>query len=80
VNFRNANVTLFKSEVGQDAQRVPKTTLPVPSHATVGAGNSDRLQIMTLDGVRWVALSDVEVDVHFATRRRSRASYERRAR
>lgn len=59
IGFRSPIVTLFMSERGQDGQRVPRETLAVPMHGqAIGGG---RLQIMTLDGPRWVAQADVDV-------------------
>lgn len=50
------------SESGQDGQRVPKATLPVPVIATSSDPANQRLAIMTLDGPRWVAADDVVID------------------
>jgi hypothetical protein len=60
VAFRTANVTLFKNVIGQEAERVPKTSIPLPTIGTAVDGTTDRLQIMTLDGVRWVSTAEVE--------------------
>lgn len=59
VAFRAPLVTLFTSESGQDAQRVPASTLTVPLKVAGKNPASGRLRIETLDGVRWVATSDV---------------------
>lgn len=63
VGFRNANVTLFKNVIGEEAQRVPKSSIPVPIIGTATDGASDRLQIMTLDGIRWVSSAEVELEL-----------------
>lgn len=60
--FKSPIVTLFMSEGGQDGQRVPKSTLPVPVVATASDASRSRLEIMTLDGPRWVAAADVVID------------------
>lgn len=61
VGFRQPIVTLYLSETGQEAQRVPKAALPLPMVSAKPTASSVRLQIMTLDGVRWVSQSDVDV-------------------
>lgn len=61
VGFRQPIVTLYMSEAGQEAQRVPKAALPLPMVSAKPTDSSARLQIMTLDGVRWVSQSDVDI-------------------
>ena len=60
VGFKPQMVTLYLSEGGQEAQRIPRTAMQLPILAA--SGKADRLQIMTLDGLRWVASSDVQLD------------------
>lgn len=60
--FKPAIVTLFMSESGQDGQRVPKAALPVPVVASSNDPAKPRLEIMTLDGPRWVSIADVVID------------------
>jgi hypothetical protein len=61
VAFKPAVVTLYMSEAGQQAERVPKSTLPLPIVAASSNAASGRLQIMTLDGVRWVPIAEVQL-------------------
>jgi len=61
VAFKPAVVTLYMSEAGQQAERVPKSTLPLPIVAASANPASGRLQIMTLDGVRWVPIAEVQL-------------------
>lgn len=60
--FKTPIVTLFMSESGHDGQRVPKSAMPVPVVATMSDPAKPRLEIMTLDGPRWVAAADVTIE------------------
>lgn len=63
VGFKVPLVSLFRSEHGPDAILVPKSAIPVPVVAVPAspATGSTRYQIMTLDGMRWVAPEQVEL-------------------
>ncbi len=59
VSFKGATVVLYGSETGNDGERVPVASLPLPLRANVGLLNTSRLTIATASGPRWVATSEV---------------------
>jgi hypothetical protein len=63
VGFKVPLVSLFRSEHDPDAILVPKSAIPVPVMAVPAspATGLTRYQIMTLDGMRWVAPEQVEL-------------------
>lgn len=58
--FRVAAVVLFTSDAGVDGQKVPAHSMAVPLPVVARSGS--RLAIRTVEGVRWIAISDVAYD------------------
>jgi hypothetical protein len=60
-SFRPKVVELYYSESGHEAQRIPKSALSVPMAARASRAGADRLEVMTLDGKKWVSVRDVQI-------------------
>ncbi|MBS0238063.1 MAG: hypothetical protein JSR89_06535 [Proteobacteria bacterium] len=57
--FKRATVILYGSPTSNDGERVPADSLSVPFKPSAQADNGARIQIMTVDGPRWIAKSDL---------------------
>ena len=76
--FRSSTVILYSSDVGTDGQKVPVSTLPLPMPIAAMSASKKRLAIHTVEGIRWIAMTDVVVpghapDVAPATARKTKA-------
>jgi hypothetical protein len=59
--FRSSTVILFSSDVGTDGQKVAVSTLSLPTPIVAMSASKKRLAIHTVEGIRWVAMTDVVV-------------------
>lgn len=59
--FKPPVVTLYLDATGTEAQRVPRTALPVPMPTLAAGPDGARVLILTLDGPRWVAVTEVDL-------------------
>jgi hypothetical protein len=57
--FKKSTVILYSSATGADGQKVPTSNMPLPLPVRAQAAGGARLEIMTLDGPRWIARNDV---------------------
>lgn len=57
--FKHATVILYGSPTSNDGERVPADSLSVPFKPSAQADSGARIQIMTVDGPRWIAKSDL---------------------
>jgi len=59
--FRSSIVILYSSDVGTDGQKVAVSTLSLPTSIVAMSASKKRLAIHTVEGIRWVAITDVVV-------------------
>lgn len=59
VGFKRSTVILYGSPDSHEGERVPTDALSVPLKPSSQTTNASRVQIMTIDGPRWIAKSDV---------------------
>ena len=59
--FRSSTVILYSSDVGTDGQKVAVSTLSLPTPIAAMSASKKRLAINTVEGIRWVEISDVVV-------------------
>jgi hypothetical protein len=59
--FRSSTVILYSSDVGTDGQKVAVSTLSLPTPIAAMSASKKRLAIHTVEGIRWVEISDVVV-------------------
>ncbi|MGO4682097.1 hypothetical protein [Hyphomicrobium sp. 2TAF46] len=57
--FKHATVILYGSPTSNDGERVPADSLSVPFRPSAQSDSGARIQIMTVDGPRWIAKSDL---------------------
>lgn len=57
--FKHATVILYGSPTSNDGERVPADSLSVPFKPGAQSDSGARIQIMTVDGPRWIAKSDL---------------------
>lgn len=61
VGFRGTTVVLYSSESGNEGERVPAASLPIPLRARGSLSNSSRLTFQTASGPRWISNADVVI-------------------
>jgi hypothetical protein len=61
VGFRGQTVILYSSETSNDGERVPAATLPLPLRVRPGPPTAARVEIMTVQGPRWIAKTEVSL-------------------
>jgi hypothetical protein len=59
--FRSSTVILYSSDVGSDGKKVAVSTLSLPTPIVAMSASKQRLAIHTVEGIRWVAITDVVV-------------------
>ena len=59
--LRSSTVILYSSDVGTDGQKVAVSTLSLPTPIAAMSASKKRLAIHTVEGIRWVEISDVVV-------------------
>lgn len=59
IGFKHATVILYGSPSSNDGERVPANSLSVPFKPSAQSDSGARIQIMTVDGPRWIAKSDL---------------------
>jgi hypothetical protein len=59
--FRTSTVILYSSDVGTDGKKVAVSTLSLPTPIVAMSASKQRLAIHTLEGIRWVAITEVVV-------------------
>jgi hypothetical protein len=59
--FRSSTVILYSSDVGTDGQKVAVSTLSLPTPIAAMSASKKRLAIHTVEGIRWVEISEVVV-------------------
>lgn len=57
--FKGKTVILYSSPTSNDGQRVPTSSLPLPLTFRASPDNATRVGVLTLEGVRWIARSDI---------------------
>lgn len=57
VGFRGSTVILYNSQTGNDGQRVPAGSMPLPLLAKSASAN--RLEVSTADGPKWISRAEV---------------------
>jgi hypothetical protein len=56
---RPTTVVLYRSETGHDGQRVPAGTLSLPLQGRATTATASRVEIETVDGLRWIDKADL---------------------
>ena len=59
--FRSSTVFLYSSDVGADGKKVAVSTLSLPTPIVAMSASKQRLAIHTVEGIRWVAITEVVV-------------------
>ena len=59
--FRSSAVILYSSDVGTDGKKVAVSTLSLPTPIVAMSASKQRLAINTVEGIRWVAITEVVV-------------------
>ena len=59
--FRSSTVILYSSDVGTDGKKVAVSTLSLPTPIVAMSASKQRLAINTVEGIRWVAITEVVV-------------------
>jgi hypothetical protein len=59
--FRSSTVILYSSDVGTDGKKVAVSTLSLPTPIVAMSASKQRLAIHTVEGIRWIAITDVVV-------------------
>jgi hypothetical protein len=59
VGFRASSVILYNSDTGSEGQKFVSRTLPLPLHVSRRSNSADRVEVITVEGPRWVATRDV---------------------
>ena len=59
--FRSSAVILYSSDVGTDGKKVAVSTLSLPTPIVAMSASKQRLAIHTVEGIRWVAITEVVV-------------------
>ena len=65
--FRSSTVILYSSDVGTDGKKVAVSTLSLPTPIVAMSASKQRLAIHTVEGVRWVAITEVVIPAQPAT-------------
>lgn len=57
--FRTGSVVLYLSETGHEGQRVATSSLPLPIKSSRRSADGSRVEVMTVEGLRWIAAADL---------------------
>lgn len=61
VAFRGKSIVLYSTETGNDGERITASSFALPMSVRAPSTTSQRLQVMTVYGPRWIARADVSL-------------------